>query len=134
MHQKGAGDMWLQRRKNNNAEDEWQLLSQVCDLQMGPEGRLVVRLRTPVLDHLALKLVVDRILDHADPCCLRGLDFDFSAVQLIAGQWTVIPALLIKLARRLRVPIRASGLSGQPARVFELYARSEDVRRLVTAA
>lgn len=133
-NQKGASVMWFQRRKNGNPENEWQLLAQVCDLQTGPEGRLTVRFRIPVLDHRALQLVVDRILNHADPGCLRGLDFDFSAVRLIDGQWTAIPALLIKLARRPGVPFRVRGLTGQPARVFELYARSEDVRRLVTAA
>ena len=133
-YRKGAVVMWPMRSKNGNPENDWQLLAQVCDLQMGPECLLAVQLRVPVLDHLALQLVVDRILDHADPGCLRGLDFDFAAVRLIDGQWTAIPALLIKLARCLRVPCRVRGLTGQPARVFELYARSEDVRRLVTAA
>jgi len=126
--------MWLLQRKNGNLENDWQLLARVCDLQIGPDGRLVVHLRVPMLDHPALQLVVDRILDHADPGSLLGLHFDFSAVRLIDGQWTAVPALLIKLARRLGVPCRVRGLTGQPARVFELYARSEDVQRLVSAA
>ncbi len=59
--------------------------------------------------------------------------FDFSDVEMIGPQWTLVLAFLVRFAQAVRVKCLMVSLRGQPAAVVSLYRRKCEFDRPVGA-
>lgn len=97
----------------------------------GPPTELVIRPKERHLRWTSLEEASNYIIDNR----LRGycvVRFDFSRVTELIGPWGIHFAMLIWLEHRIGVPVRISGLSGQPADMARLFCHSPNVRALIT--
>lgn len=95
---------------------------------------MIIRPVGPVLTQQDLGELAARLESTQAAAADTPIEFDFSGVEKIGPQWTIVLATLVHLSRKLSANCSITGLHGQPAAAVNLYRRSASLMNLVTPA
>jgi hypothetical protein len=113
-------------------EGRFEALSRICRFVVSSQGTLQVVLLGPRLTFADLVFLLGHLDIAGTSGDLRRVTIDFEAIQEIVNPWTAVLALLIQFRARSTFACQVCNLRGQPANIFSLYRRSQDLMRLVS--
>jgi hypothetical protein len=123
---------WVTRSEKRNAAESAADILARWEIRIAPEG-MVLRPRTTTVGAEDMRRIAERIIEVQQTGDPMPVTFDFSGVNVIGPQWTIVLAFLVNVARRCSSRCRIVGLQGQPAAAADLYCTSRGAAALVAS-